>query len=136
MIAAARQHGLAPQDFIVRAATRHEVPFYLAAADVQLFFIKNSYSKKASSPVKLGESLAMGLPVMTNTGVGDVDSIIKETKGGLLIENFTNAAYEQAVLQLPALLKIDREQLRQRARSFYDLEAAVNQYESIYRQLI
>jgi hypothetical protein len=39
-----------------------------------------SFSKQASSPTKLAEYLAMGLPCECNSGVGDVDRIMAEVE--------------------------------------------------------
>ena len=59
-------------DVEVTRASRNEVPVYISIADLAIFFIKPSFSKKASSATKLGELLAMQVPVVTNTGWGDV----------------------------------------------------------------
>ncbi|MEQ9288853.1 MAG: glycosyltransferase [Cyclobacteriaceae bacterium] len=67
-------------------ANRHEVPTYLKLADVGIFFIKPAYSKKASSAVKMGEMMAMGLPFVTNKGVGDQDILIEKHGGGISID--------------------------------------------------
>ena len=46
-----------------------EVPRYLKAADVAISFIKPCYSKQSSSPTKIAEYLASGLPVVCNAGL-------------------------------------------------------------------
>lgn len=66
-------------------ANRHEVPTYLKLADLGIFFIKPAYSKKASSAVKMGEMMAMGLPFVTNKGVGDQDILIEKYGGGSIL---------------------------------------------------
>ncbi len=63
-----------PRDSIVIAsASRSEVPLYLSIGTLGIFFIRPTYSKKASSATKMGEMLAMGLDFVCNEGVGDVD---------------------------------------------------------------
>jgi hypothetical protein len=52
---------------------RKDVPVVISLANVAVFFIKPSYSKKASSATKMAEILAMEIPVVTNSGWGDVD---------------------------------------------------------------
>jgi len=42
-------------------------------SNASLFFIKPVWSKKASSPTKLAELMGLGIPVFSNSGVGDVD---------------------------------------------------------------
>jgi glycosyltransferase involved in cell wall biosynthesis len=55
-----------------RKASREEMPALLACGDASVFFIKPSFSKKASSATKLGELVSMQLPVVTNAGWGDI----------------------------------------------------------------
>lgn len=64
----------------IRPATREEVPRLIGCSDVMLSFIKPAYSKLASSPTKLAEAFAMGIPVISNTGIGDVDEVTKKTE--------------------------------------------------------
>lgn len=60
-------------DFIVRSAAREDVPAYISISDLSVCFIKPSFSKKGSSATKMAEVLAMGIPVVTNAGWGDVE---------------------------------------------------------------
>ncbi|MFT4802910.1 MAG: glycosyltransferase involved in cell wall biosynthesis [Cyclobacteriaceae bacterium] len=63
--------GLGREHIVITSASRVRVPLHLAISTTGLFFIKPAYSKKASSAVKMGEMLAMGLDLITNSGVGD-----------------------------------------------------------------
>ncbi len=133
--AEATRQGLDPSAIIVRFAPRAEVPRLMAAADVGLNFIQASFSKQASSPTKLGELLAMGIPVLANAGVGDVAQILTDTGGGLVLPDLSEAALRQAVAELPALLSRDRAAIRQAALRIYDLAQARASYAELYRQL-
>lgn len=128
--------GIDAGDVVVRSATRDEVPGLLAAADVGLSFIRPSYSKLASSPTKLGEYLAMGLPVVTNAGVGDVGRVVERVRGGVAVTDFTAATYEGVVDRLPGLLAMDPQGIRDRASRVYDLRLAVDQYAGMYRSVL
>jgi glycosyltransferase involved in cell wall biosynthesis len=55
----------------VVSATRKEVPGLLNVSDMAIMFIKPTYSKKASSATKLGELLAMGIPVCEVQSAGE-----------------------------------------------------------------
>ncbi|MBV9773461.1 MAG: glycosyltransferase [Gemmatimonadetes bacterium] len=136
ILAAARERGIAPGELVVRSAQRAEVPGFLAAADLGLFFIRPSYSKQSSSPTKLGELLAMGLPVVTNGGVGDVEPILDEVGGGVVVDGFDAAAYERAVDRLDAVLALPPREIRERAMQVYDLRAAVDSYAGLYRSVL
>ncbi len=134
--AAAAKHGVPPEHIIAKEATRDEVPRYLEAMDLSLFFIRPSYSKTASCPTKLGELMALGVPSITNTGVGDVDQIMATYQAGLVLDDLEDAALEGAVDQLDELLASPREPMVQGAREYFDLETAVEKYASMYEQIL
>ncbi|HEX6660780.1 MAG TPA: glycosyltransferase family 4 protein [Sphingomicrobium sp.] len=134
ILAAARAHGIPDEALLIRPAARAEVPKFLAAADYGLFFIKPCFSKKASSPTKLGEFLALGLPVVTNSGVGDVDHVISESGAGVLVDAFTPDAYRKAIRAIHALPR-DPETWRAKAKRWFDLSAGVKKYAEVYREI-
>jgi glycosyltransferase involved in cell wall biosynthesis len=130
---AARERGVG--DAVqVRSATREEVPGWLAAADLGLFFVRPVLSKKAASPTKLGEMLAVGLPVVTNSGVGDVEAIVDQLGAGAVVSNFDAAAYRSAIEQL-SRLRICAEELREKARAWFDVRGGIAKYDGIYRKM-
>jgi glycosyltransferase involved in cell wall biosynthesis len=95
--------GIRETDCLVTSATPAEVPRYLRAADVALSFIKPCYSKQASSPTKVAEYLAAGLPVVSNAGIGDLDELIGGERIGVILRDFTPQAYEKALDEREAL---------------------------------
>jgi glycosyltransferase involved in cell wall biosynthesis len=97
MLTGLRNAGVADGDFMVRQVTPAEVPSYLKAADVALSFIKPCYSKRASSPTKIAEALASGLPIVSNAGIGDLDAMIEGDRVGTIVREFSDAAYSQAL---------------------------------------
>lgn len=134
--AAAEARGIAPDELFIRSAQRAEVPGVLAAADLGLFFIRPSYSKQSSSPTKMGELLAMGLPVVTNGGIGDVEPILDAVGGGLVVDGFDRDSYERVVNRLERVLSLPRQDIRARAMQVYDLRTAVSSYASLYRSVL
>ncbi|GEO03208.1 glycosyl transferase [Adhaeribacter aerolatus] len=136
ILAPARKLGLNPADFIIRSATRKEVPVFTASSDINLFFIKQSYSKIASSPTKLGEILAMGLPVVCNSRVGDVAEIVANTNSGVAIDDFSPESYKKVVAKIPELLKKNGAAIRSRAIDYYTLDNAIQKYAQVYSYLL
>jgi glycosyltransferase involved in cell wall biosynthesis len=133
--AAARKitHG----DIKIVNGKRAEVPALAKASDISLSFIKSCYSKKSSSPTKLGELLAMGIPVICNSGIGDVDEIIRTTNGGLMIRDLSIGSYVDAVSRLDEFLeKKDAAAIREKSRDYYDLSGGVQKYRNIYERLL
>lgn len=123
------------EKMIIKKATRLEVPEILALSDVSIFFIKPVFSKKASSPTKLGEIMSMGIPVICNSGVGDVAQHVQHGKTGLVINHCTDKEYDAAIVQLPAILKTSAEAMQQTAKTHYDLENGVARYLKIYNEI-
>ena len=130
--AAAAARGIGPASLIIRPASRAQVPQFLAAADYGLFFIRPTFSKIASCPTKLGEFLAMGLPVLTNGGVGDVAAVVEQSGAGVLVDRFDQAAYRAALTTLDALPRRGAE-WRERARRWFDLDTGIDRYDALYR---
>ncbi len=114
------------------------VPQYLSIAKIGLAFYKTGYSRKACCPVKFGEYLAQGLPVVINTGIGDCNEIILKEKVGVIINDFSSKEYERALKELMALF-YEEDKLRQRCRAvakkYLSLEMGVARCRDIYKRL-
>jgi glycosyltransferase involved in cell wall biosynthesis len=123
-------------DLVIREASRVEVPELLKASDVNISFIKPVYSKISSSPTKLGEVLSMGIPVIVNAGVGDVQSIIEYTNGGYVLKNFSDRDFKEAIDILPQLINRDAKEIRQKGEHFYSLQRGIELYRECYAQLL
>lgn len=80
-----------------------EVPTLLAGADVGLSFILPSPSKRASSPTKVAEYLAAGLPVVANAGIGDCDALLASNRVGVLVEDLSAEGHRRAARALQEL---------------------------------
>jgi glycosyltransferase involved in cell wall biosynthesis len=130
-----RTRGIHESRIIIDPAKREEVPTYLSLAHAAIFLIQPVFSKSGSSPTKHGEMLGMGLPVIANAGVGDVDRIIEETGSGLLIDEFSTDAYNHAIEKIDDLLKIPVSTLQAAAHKYYSLEEGVKKYNAIYESI-
>lgn len=120
---------------VVQQAKRSEVPEMLLLGTISLFFIKPVFSKQASSPVKMGEILAMGIPIIANAGVGDVDAIVNDTHCGILIDDFNNEAFDRGMASIPEFLTADQSVYVNAAHKYYSLENGVEKYAKVYRQI-
>jgi len=133
--AAAKERRIDPSHTIIVSATRDEVPQLLAASDLAIFFIRPVFSKTASSPTKMGEFLAVGIPIVTNAGVGDVADMVVDIDCGVAINEFTNDAYERALDHVQANPSSPH-QRRERAFPLFDVELGVERYDKVYRELL
>jgi len=108
---------------IIRSAARQEVPLYIGMADAAVFFILPSFSKKASSATKMGEIMAMNVPVITNPGWGDAETIIRHAGGYLADGPFP---FE----------RLAPVQSREYCEQHLSLKQGVATYKSVYRKLM
>lgn len=134
IVSEARQRGIDPRKLVIVAAAREEVPHLLSAADVGIAFKQPTYSARACSPTKMGEMLALGLPLVTNGLVGDVSRIVDDTGCGVAVADFNKASYHWAIAQVEAY-DVPPEELRRRARAWFDVELGIERYDRIYRGL-
>ena len=130
--------GIGPGDYRILRSEPGDIGRYLAAADVGLSFVKPCFSKISSSPTKIGEYLAAGLPVVSTAGIGDVDGLLRDNAVGALVGDFSTGAYEAATAAIAALredpatpercLAVVREQLSLRG-------VGIPRYDTLYRRL-
>jgi glycosyltransferase involved in cell wall biosynthesis len=132
---AAHKHNVNLNQLLIISSTRAEMPYYIALSTASLFFIKPTFSKSASSPTKMGELLSMGIPIVTNAGVGDVDSIIKETNCGIIISEFNNENYNNAIADLLKNCNLYKDNTIQTANTYFSLKEGVEKYATIYNSL-
>ena len=129
----AQKHGVSESQLVVRKASRNEMPLYLSIMDLSVMFIKPTFSKKASSPTKLGELMAMGVPVVCNGDVGDVEEIVSKYKAGLVLNELTDASFNSAIEKIIKNTDwFDSELMRNGAVEYYDLDKGVEKYNRIY----
>lgn len=136
LLAKAKEKGINASDIFIEFANRKQVPEKLAAADWGISFIKPSYSKTASSPTKMGELLAMGIPLIVNGKVGDVQEIIEQVNGGICLNSFSNKDYLDAVTSMNAGVSGSPSSIREKSFTIYSLQRAVRVYVGIYDSLL
>jgi len=99
MRALAQKAGLMPQEVTILSVPPLDVPRWLAVSDLGLSFRKTDETDRVSSPVKVGEYLAAGIPVVISPRQGDYSSDVHEKNLGLVIDLIADDA------QLTSLLK-------------------------------
>jgi glycosyltransferase involved in cell wall biosynthesis len=130
--------GLSEESFSVGSVPPSEVPEYLRRARLGLSFRKPTFSQMAASPTKIPEYLAAGLPVVCNSGIGDVDEILETENVGVLVKTFDDDSYAEAAAR--ALELAGDPEVRARcgsvARRHFDLvNVGGAGYRNVYRRL-
>lgn len=137
---AARRAGVRSEDYSVVRASHDQVAAWLSAADVGLAFIRSANCERGSSPVKIGEYLAVGLPVAITSGVGDYSELIEARHAGVMLKEHTEEAHYKAAEQLKTLLTNClslRQRIRAVAESSVSLESVgATRYEAAYARIL
>jgi glycosyltransferase involved in cell wall biosynthesis len=135
---ALRRAGLDENDFEILAVSPEQVPFHLNQARLGVSFRKSTFAQIAASPTKIPEYLAAGLPVVCNSGVGDMDELVEREGVGVVLRTFDDAGYQTAALKALALANDENVQVRAQhtARQHFELIAVgVRRYIDVYRRL-
>jgi glycosyltransferase involved in cell wall biosynthesis len=69
----------------VLSVLHNEVPDYLAAADCGFLLRASSQVNRVASPVKFGEYLASGTPVIMSNGIGDYSELARRENVGVVL---------------------------------------------------
>ena len=74
--------------------------------------------------------MGMGIPIICNSGVGDVDLIVEKYQSGCVVPNINQ-------LNLDELLKskFDKQILRTGANDYFSLTKGVDSYHNIYENI-
>lgn len=98
-----------------------QLKYYLSAADIALLPMADTTIEKARFPGRLGEYMAAGIPVVSNS-VGEVKIILEANKCGLTSDPYNVSAFSSNIMQLINDVGL-RERLGRKAR-----EIAEEQY--------
>ena len=115
----ANQKGISKEKLIIQPSSRELMPSYIGVSDFSIFFILPVFSKKASSPTKMGEIMNLGIPIICNAGVGDVDNIMKECMPELLVKDFDKKEYNRIVNLILDDYKPNKEKIINTSHQYY-----------------
>lgn len=133
------RRGVADGDVQIASALPSQIAARLSAGDAAVSFAEPRFSKIASSPVKVAEYLALGMPVAVNRGVGDQDAMMAAhpeilVDAGLMGEREIDAAAERLVAA--ARLSGVHAQAAAFARAQFDLDdVGVARYRLLYERI-
>ena len=138
IVAELRRTGIPDDAYRITSAPADEVGSYLAASTFAICFCHPKPSLIASSPTKIGEYLAAGLPVVSGPDVGDTDTILDEQRAGAVVGAFTPEEYERAAAEI--LTMADDPQARERChdvaqRVFSLRDVGIPRYDALYREI-
>ncbi len=134
-VQAARSYGvtLDPAHLTCKRVPHEDVPALLNAADIGLSFRIASKSSLGVSATKTGEYLSCGLPVISNTGIGDINDILPNRRFGLVLAHHDTPAIEHAARTIASAPFAPRAVIRAHAAGRFSLDRACDQYDALYR---
>jgi glycosyltransferase involved in cell wall biosynthesis len=129
-----RRLGPTPEAMEIRTVEPAAVAEWLRRARALFFFSRRGFSKYASCPTKFAESLASGLPVVCNRGIGDLDDIIEREGVGVLVDRFSEDAYVAAARRLRRLLDDPglADRCRNLAETRFSVKLGIESYANLY----
>lgn len=131
----AAERNINPEKIIIRPALRSEVPASIAFSTHSVFFIRPTYSKISSSPTKQAELMAMGIPIISNKGIGDTAAVIEEYNSGTIVNEFSVNAYSEAVDQLQHF-PFQPEAICEKTACCFSLKEGVEKYNNVYHSIL
>ncbi|MBC7411760.1 MAG: glycosyltransferase [Bacteroidia bacterium] len=126
---------IALENIRVTKANRNEITNYLSLVNLGISFIKPAYSKLSSSPTKMAEMYACGIPLVCNEGVGDVALINSQYPLGVMVSELSTVEYTVAIAALQPLLTLPKQAIRTKAQTLLSLDIAGQAYVNMYAQL-
>ena len=125
------KHGLDESLYCMKQVKSYEVPSYLNACDVGLDCLAlDDFKSSICCPIKVGEYLAVGLPILITRTMGDIPSLVDKYGIGAILEDSLDP--HDAVDKMNHLLTISREKVQGAARAFFAWEANRENVERLF----
>jgi glycosyltransferase involved in cell wall biosynthesis len=126
-----------PSSMEIVAAEHRDMPGLIGRMTAGLALYAPSYSRIACAPTKLAEYLGCGVPVMGNTGVGDMAEVLRSRHVGVVLDDFSDKALRRGVRRLVELAREPglQERCRRAAIDLFSLDQGVAAYQAIYDEL-
>ncbi|UOK43757.1 MULTISPECIES: glycosyltransferase family 4 protein [Flavobacterium] len=120
---------------IIQKVPIDEVPKFLNAADVAFAIRKPTFSMQGVAPIKLGEYLLMGLPVIASKGIGDTEQILERLNGCLLFDHQDTERISKAKDFVISLNRNNSNGLREVGQTFFSLDRSAESYLNAFNKL-
>lgn len=133
IVNSAEKLGISIDDITVISVAPSKVPTFIRLFDFSLFFIRPTFSKMASSPIKQGELMAAGIPIVCNSGVGDTDSILQNYQAGILVDL---GNLDPFIEPIDPRIFFNQTNALKGAQEYFGLKNGINSYLKTYRKVL
>lgn len=119
-------------------ASPDEIAIKISDISFGVLFFTSGISKLGSAPTRMGELLACGIPVMGNSGVGDMSSLIERYNIGVVIEDCHPDTLEIGYRKMLSMLRDPDliQRCRSAAENYFSADCGALKYSNIYKSLI
>lgn len=122
----------------IKTVAIEEVSVHLACADLGLAFRKPTFSMQGVAPIKLGEYLLCGLPLVATQGIGDTSNI--DAKAGFMVDRMDEPQLRSVAQWFIEQVLPNRDMLREHCRDIgvmhFSLQASVASYQQALSSLM
>jgi glycosyltransferase involved in cell wall biosynthesis len=123
---------------IIKSVAPERVPAYLACADLGLAFRQPTFSMQGVAPIKLGEYLLCGLPLVATRGVGDTHNI--DDTAGFMVDKMDELELQSVAQWFVEQVLPGRDTLRDHCRAVglkhFSLQASAAVYQRALSSLM
>lgn len=119
------------KDFIIKTVPRGDVPLYLSLCQASICFILPTFSKQGSSATKMAEAMAMGVPLVVNSGWGDAAQIVHDHSCGVIVNSWSDQEMARAADSLSSDI-FEPIKIRKVALDYFSLDEGINRYCEVY----
>lgn len=131
-------YNLTDSKFSLTSSTPQAIVGNIADIDVAVIFFTPGISTLGTSPTRIAEFLACGIPVIVNRNVGDTDRIVVQHKVGVVLHDNSNESIRIALNEMNELLK-DPElasRCKRAADHIFSVDSGTCSYATIYKRLV
>lgn len=130
-----RERGFPDECCTVTSVPHQEIKDYIALGDVALLLREDNLVNRVASPVKLGEYLTCGVPVLVTPCVGDLSDLVVQHRVGLAVD-LDEGTFAEKLERFISEVRSSREYYRRRCRELGGSYFRRETYYPVYQNLI
>ena len=120
----------------IKSLEFEQVPKYLSQVNLSICFLKNSIARMGTFPIKFAETLAMGIPQIYNSKIGDFDLIFKNNKIGAIIDITNKSNINKIINDFTTIENLNKTMIQKYALENFSIDKANEKYINVYKKLI
>jgi glycosyltransferase involved in cell wall biosynthesis len=134
----AESEGLDKKELLIEAATSENIQEKIEDLNFAILYFTSGLSKLGSAPTRMAELLSLGIPILGNSGVGDMAEIINKYRVGIVVDGNSDDQLLSGLKKMKDLLGEDDYGLRCKEVAFnlFSADQGADNYKIIYEEII